>query len=490
MPGDAALRRKVAAVGTAGTALSDGTAGRWLRATPLAAWFALMPAQVPAQDATGYADRAGALVEPYLEAGLFSGAVLVAKDGHPVFRRAFGPANREWDVANTPDTQFRIGSLTKAFTAAAILQLAERGKLDLDDPIGRTYAGAPAAWDRVSLRMLLQHSSGIINFTALPDYHDWISRLETTPRAIVALTEHEPLLFEPGTRFEYTNTGYMLLGLAIEAASGQPYAQYLRERILGPLGLKVTDYDDQSTILPRRAAGYRFGGGRWRNAAPMASSVAYAAGGMRSTVDDLLAWDEALLGGAILSPASRDLMFRDGGFGYGLGWFIGTAKTGDATPRRLWSHGGNVPGFLAISDLYPDEHLAVIVLANTETAPVQKLSRELAALWFGTFDSPDEIALEDVILDRYVGQYRLGPRTVMSVGRDGRRLRAQGTGEPPYTFIPESARTFVSPVTGARITFDTEPDGHPTGLILHRDGRDRIGPRIDGDEAAAPSRAP
>lgn len=306
----------------------------------------------------------------------------------------------------------------------------------------------------------------------------------------MALTEHEPLLFEAGTRFEYSNTGYMLLGLAIEAASGEPYERYLREHILGPLGLADTDYDDQSTILPRRASGYRFGNGRWRNAPPMASSVAYAAGGLRSTVDDLLAWDEALLGGTILSAPSREAMFRDDGSGYGLGWFIGKMQTVGEAPRRLWSHGGHVSGFLSISDIYPDEHLAVIVLANTETAPVQKLSRELAALWFGTLDVPDDIVLEDVILERYVGQYRLGPRSILSVGRDGGRLRAQVAGEPPFLYLPESDRTFVSPVAGARITFDTEPDGRPTGLILHRNGANRIAPRVTAEEAARILAAP
>ncbi|WP_430911207.1 serine hydrolase [Methylobacterium sp. sgz302541] len=444
-----------------------------LLALPLPGTTRAAPAESPAP----YAQRAAALIEPYLEAGLFSGAILVARDGKPIFRRAYGLANREWGIPNGLDTRFRIASLTKAFTAAAILQLAEAGKLGLDDPVRRFVPDAPAIWERVTLRHLLQHSSGIINYTALPSYLPKLSRIEQSPSEIVALTTAEPLLFEPGTRFEYSNTNYVLLGMTVEAASGLPYARYLRERLIGPLGLKDTDYDDVSAILPRRASGYRRGQAQWRNAAPTASSVPYAAGGLYSTVDDLAAWIRALLSDKLLSPASREAMFTDGGFGYGLGWFVGKGNE-----RRLWSHGGSIPGYLAMADIYPDERLSVIVLANTETAPAQKMARELAALQFGTLDRPEAIVLEDVILDRYVGTYRVGPRYFLTIARDGGRLIARGTGEAPYPFLPESDRTFFSPVVDSRITFETEPDGSRTGLVLHRAGHDWTAPPVDAEE--------
>lgn len=447
----------------------------------LAAGLALL-SQRPAraEEARDYAAQAEALVEPYVEAGLFSGTVLVAQDGKPVFRRAYGLANREWSVPNTLDTHFRIGSLTKQFTAAVILQLAERGKLGLDDRIRQYLPSAPPAWDRVSLRHLLSHRSGIINYTALPDYLPAIARVERSPREIAALTEREPLLFEPGTRIQYSNTGYVLLGIAIEAASGQPYAAYLRDNILTPLGLHETGYDDATAILPRRAAGYRFGQRRIRNAAPMASSVAYAAGGLYSTVDDLLAWDEALFSGKVISDASREKMFRDAGGGYGFGWYLGSANG-----HRLWSHGGGVSGFLSMTDYYTDARLAVIVLANTETAPVQKIARELGALRFGIHDPPDPVALEDVTLERYAGTYQVGPRFFLSVERRDGRLSVKGTAQPAYPFLPESDRTFFSKVVDARITFDTEADGRPTGLVLHQAGRDRLAPRIEAQAAQA-----
>lgn len=444
----------------------------------LAALAAPLGAQ--AEEPADFAAQAEALVEPYAESGLFSGTILVAQDGKPLFRRAYGLANREWGAANTLDTHFRIGSLTKQFTAAAVLQLAERGKLGLDDRIREYVPGAPPAWDRVSLRHLLDHRSGIINYTALPDYLSALSRVERSPREIVALTESQPLLFEPGTQSQYSNTGYVLLGMAIEAASGQPYAAYLRDHLFSPLGLKETGYDDASAILPRRAAGYRFGQRQMRNAPPMASSIAYAAGGLYATVDDLLAWDEALFSGKVISEASREAMFRDAGGGYGFGWYVGPANG-----HRLWSHGGGVSGFLSMTDYYPDARLAVIVLANTETAPVQKIARELGALRFGIHDPPDPIVLETVMLDRYAGTYQVGPRFFLAVERREGRLSVRGTGQPAYPFLPESDRTFFSKVVDARITFDTEPDGHPTGLVLHQGGRDRLGPRIEAEWAQA-----
>ncbi|MBB2962467.1 serine hydrolase [Methylobacterium sp. R2-1] len=452
---------------------------------------ALMTLAIPSARAEeDFAERAHALVAPYIEAGLFSGVILVAKDGQPVFRRAYGLADREWEIPNTPQTHFRIGSLTKAFTAAAVLKLAEAGRLGLDDPIRRWVPSVPEAWAGVSLRHLLQHRSGIINFTALPNYYDQIARVDHTPAQIVALTSGDPLLFPPGERFEYSNTNYVLLGMVIEAASGLSYEAYLRETILAPLGLKETGYDDLTVVLPRRAAGYRRGRAQWRNAVPMAASSAFAAGALYSTVDDLLAWDEALAGPRLLSESSRAAMFDDRGTGYGLGWFVSRAfgKPGEpASGHHVVGHAGSIPGFLSINDIYPDERLTVIVLSNTETAPAQKIARDLAALRFGHYEAPEEIVLEDLILDRYPGTYRLGPRAFLTVARAGRGLTARldgpGLREPAFPFVPESDRTFVSPVADMRLTFETEPDGTPTGVILHRDRRDRTGPRVTEAEA-------
>jgi hypothetical protein len=188
-------------------------------------------------DPARYAAAADAMIKRYVDDGRFSGAVLVAVHGKPVLREGFGLANREWDIPVTPETEFRIGSMTKQFTATAILQLAEQGKLALSDPIGKYYAAAPKAWNSVTIAQLLSHRSGIPNFTELPGFDDSIARRDLTPEQVIALTRDAPLHFAPGSQYEYSNSGYALLGYVIEKQSGQPYADYLREHVFHPLGM-------------------------------------------------------------------------------------------------------------------------------------------------------------------------------------------------------------------------------------------------------------
>ncbi len=423
-----------------------------------------------------FTDRAAAFVETYAEGGLFSGAVIVAEGGRPLFRRAYGLADREWTVPNTPETRFRIGSITKQLTAAAILRLVDEGRLRLDAPVSDCVPGLPDAWSQVTVRMLLNHSSGIPNLTALPDYPSVISRLDRTPRAVVALLEREAVLFPPGTGHEYSNTGYILLASLIERVTGSSAARYLGDAILRPLGLGGITDGDPGLIIARRAEGYAHAHGAWRNAPPLAAGVAAGAGDLVASVDDLVAWDRALFSGQVMSTASLTAMVSDYGYGYGLGLYVGTAYG-----RRLWSHGGAVPGFVAIKDSYPDAGLTVAILSNAETAPVQAMSRALAALYFGQ-KARSDIAIAQDVLARYVGFYRLGPRTILALALSDGRLVMRLGDDPSLSLTPESDRVFGAE-GGARVVLDIEPDGRPTAIWLRREGRDRTGPKID--ESAA-----
>jgi CubicO group peptidase (beta-lactamase class C family) len=305
--------------------------------------------------------------------------VLIADRGKPVFRKAYGPANREWNVANTPQTVFRIGSTTKTFTAAAVLRLAEQGKLSLDDPIAKFYPAAPAAWASVTLRHLLTHSSGIPNYVEINGFIRGPARLRSSPDDLIALVRDQPLQFPPGADFHYSNTGYVLLGQVIEKVSGQRYADYISEAFFKPLGLDHTAYDDFADVVPKRASGYWRPAGAWEHARLMTPETGDAAGAFRSTADDLLAWDQALHRGRVLSDAARQAMFTDYGHGYGLGSFIETRHG-----HRLWDHGGNVPGFCSAFEYYPDDGVTVIVLDND----AEKLAKELAAAYFGWTAKP------------------------------------------------------------------------------------------------------
>jgi D-alanyl-D-alanine carboxypeptidase len=423
-----------------------------------------------------FAERADALVAPYARAGIFSGTVIVARDGVVLFRRAYGLANREWGLANTPETRFRIASLTKQFTAAAILRLQEAGRLALDDTAARHLPGLPLSWGAITLRMLLDHTSGLPNVTALPDYPTTIARTARSPMEVVGRLFSEDLLFQAGSAQEYSNTGYILLAAVIERITGEPFAQALRDLVLVPAGLAETGDADPESIIPRRASGYRRAEGNWRNAAPVAAAAVAGAGGLVSTVDDLVAWDRALLSGRVLAPDSLAALVRDGGYGYGLGLYLGRAYG-----QRLWSHGGFLDGFSAIKDTYPDIGLSVVILGNTETAPAQTLARRLAALALGVPEATD-IAVPPGVIDRYVGFYRTGPRAVVALRRSGDRLLAQGTGLAPLVLVPESDRVFVAR-DGTRIALDIEADGRATGLLLDAPGFTRSGPRIDAQTA-------
>jgi CubicO group peptidase (beta-lactamase class C family) len=194
----------------------------------------------------------------------------------------------------------------------------------------------------------------------------------------VGLVRDKLLEFPPGSKFHYSNTGYVLLGLVIEKVTGRPYADYLKEAILKPLGLTHTAYDQFDEIVPSRASGYWLADDGWRNARLMTPAAAYSAGGMRSNADDLLAWDQALHTGKVLARKSFEAMFTDNGHGYGLGSFV-EMRHG----HRLWDHGGNLTGFCSAFEYYPDDGLTVIVLNNIEGQDAERLASELATAYFG-----------------------------------------------------------------------------------------------------------
>lgn len=367
--------------------------------------FAEAPPSAAAFDA-----KAEALIGGYVKDGRFSGAVLVARDGQPILREGFGLADREWDAPVTPDTEFRLGSITKQFTATAILQLVEQGKIGLDDPISKYDATAPKAWEKVTIRHLLTHRSGIPSYTDIPGFFGAPSKTDRTPEEIIALTRDKPLRFEPGSKFEYDNTGYVILGWVIEKVSGQTYADYVSAHIFKPLGMSHTGYDVSAEILHHRASGYDRGeDGEVRNTPYLAMTLPYAAGSLYSNIDDLLIWDQALYAAKPLTQASLDDMFADHGDHYGYGWFVN-----EVDGRRLWSHAGGINGFHTFFARYPDQKLTVVVLSNITQAPVEKIAGQLVHLYFGEpiepAAKPGQVAHQgsEAALRRMIGELAAG----------------------------------------------------------------------------------
>ncbi len=411
-----------------------------------------------------------AIVQRYVDANEFSGTVLVAKDGKPIFRDAFGLANRELNVAMTPESVLRLGSITKQFTAAAIMQLAQQGKLSVDDPVSKFYAAAPAAWSKITVKHLLNHRSGIPSYTDLPGFFETQATVDRTPEEIVELTRDMPLEFEPGAKFAYNNTGYVLLGYIIEKVSGQTYADFLQQRIFAPLGMKHSGYDVSQVVLPNRAAGYGFENGVWTNAAYLSMTLPHAAGSLYSTVDDLLMWEEAFFSGAVVSKTSLDLMFADYGENYGFG--IGSDDVGG---HRALRHSGGIPGFSTDMVRFPDDDgLTVIVLSNLESGRSGRIANELARLWLDLPAPPPPpqlvaVEVKPEVLDRYVGVYELMKDFNITITHEGSVLSAQATGQDAFALVATSDTEFHFQAAGIRIVFP-EGDGPAQSFTLHQGG--------------------
>jgi CubicO group peptidase (beta-lactamase class C family) len=439
--------------------------------------LASVAAPAVAQDLKASMD---AYVQAHVKVNHFSGAVLVARGGQVIFEKGYGPADAEWDIPNTPQTKFRLGSVTKQFTAAAILLLQEQGKLSVQDPVCRFIAPCPEAWKPITVHHLLTHTSGIPNLTDFPDYRSTMGLPSPAAKTIERFSG-KPLDFEPGSTFKYSNSGYIVLGFIVEKASAAPYAAFVSERILKPLQMADSGYDDPAAVLPRRASGYGLDGDRLKNASYIDMTVPGGAGALYSTVEDLLKWDQALYGDRLLSAASREAMFTPFKQNYAYGWTV-AAPSPATFGRRQIAHGGSINGFASYIARFPDDKVTVVVLSNLESARPAPIARDLAAIVFGeSYETPvlrQAIAVDPKVLERYVGHYELSPAFVFTVTREGDRLFTQATGQPKFEVFAETPVKFFPRVFDAQITFVVGADGSVTGLVLHQNGRDMPATRI------------
>ena len=415
-----------------------------------------------------------AQVKEHAASGDFFGAVLVSRGGKVLYRKGFGMAQAEWDILNTPETKFRLGSITKQFTAVAVLQLVEQGKIKLDDPVKKFYPSAPAAWDAITIHHLLNHTSGIKSYTGLPGFFEKNSTMPLTPTAIVKLTQNMPLEFTPGSKFSYNNTGYVLLGAVLEQVTGKPYGAHLREAIFTPLGMKDTGFDVSAEILRNRAAGYERGPKGLKNANYLDMTLPHAAGSLYSTVDDLAKWDAALYSEKLIGAALKEKMFTPGLGEYGYGWMV--HKLGG---HLVTEHGGGINGFSTHLLRVPAEKLLVVTLANLMTPGAGKLAQELAKLALGIAlpTQPKEIAIAVEKLRDYPGDYQVAPQFALTITASEGKLTAQATGQGPTQLFPFEVDKFFLKVVEAQVEFTRGADGKVDGLILHQNGRDMKAPR-------------
>ena len=327
--------------------------------------------------------RIDALVQQHMQTpGAVGISVAVARGEEILYSKAYGFADLEFAVAADEETMFRIGSVTKQFTAAAVLKLAEAGKLSVDDPLTRFLPDYPTHerdGHEITLRHLLTHTAGVPNYTdSGPKWMDVVAR-ELTHEQMLALWQDQPLEFAPGERWRYSNSGYYLLGIVIEKASGMSYADYLRTEFFEPLQLARTRYDSNEEVLLNRAQGYAFGDGKFWNDRLIGMSQPGAAGALISTARDLVRWQLALVSGRVVKPESYEemtlpfLLNSGAETTYGMG--LSFEKL---SGRTCVSHGGGIFGFNSMLSYFPEAKLSIAVISNSEALPSQAVEAELA----------------------------------------------------------------------------------------------------------------
>lgn len=351
---------------------------RWIGLTFVLGLCLLRPS--PALQAAAPSDQIDALLGRYLALGLFNGTALVADHGQVVLKKGYGLANMEWNIPNAPDTKFRLGSITKQFTATLVMQWVEQGQIDLKAPLKRYLPEYPSpVGDKVTIHHLLNHTSGIPGYTELPGFGA-ISRTAFTPTQFAEATFAKlDLLFEPGEKYSYNNSGYFLLGMILERVTGKSYETLLRERIFTPLGMNDSGYDSTHPLLTKRAAGYdkRFDGS-FTNTSYLDMTQPYAAGSLYSTVEDLYRWDQALYTDTVLSAASKERMFTPGLGEYGYAFRIHPTSGGTTV-----EHGGGINGFNTIIVRDLQSKRLILLLNNTGPAPLDEMAAGARAILEG-----------------------------------------------------------------------------------------------------------
>jgi CubicO group peptidase (beta-lactamase class C family) len=329
----------------------------------------------------------------------FNGSALVAENGKVVYKNGFGMANMEWGITNTPDTKFRLGSITKQFTSMLTLQLVEQGKIKLDGKISDYLPDyRQDTGQKVTIHHLLTHTSGIPSYTGLPNFRENVSRNHYTVAEFVKKYASGDLEFEPGTKFAYNNSGYFLLGAIAERVTGKPYEQVLKENILDPVGMKNTGYDHHDTLLQKRASGYSKAPDGYNNAAYLDMSIPYAAGSLYSTVEDLYLWDQALYTDKLISAQSKEVMFKPFLENYAYGWVVTKASFKQNNQAvQVITHDGGINGFTTTIVRFPKEKNLIVLLDNTSSPNLSRLSDAIAKILYNQPYEPPKMSIASLL---------------------------------------------------------------------------------------------
>jgi D-alanyl-D-alanine carboxypeptidase len=394
-------------------------------------------------------------------------SVGVARKGAVIVARAYGLADAEFDVPADKDTMFRIGSVTKQFTAAAVMRLVEQGKISLDDDLGKYLPDFPLQGNTVTILHLLNHTSGIPSYTSLGKEWAKVQPMELTHEEMLALVKDKPFDFKPGEKWSYNNTAYYMLGMVIEKVAGVTYARHLQDEFFTPLNLDRTRYDSNSTLMKNRAQGYALRNGELTNDDPLGMSQPYAAGSLISTGGDLVKWSMALTSGKVVKPESFTQMttatiLPDGQnthYGFGL-------EMSEWEGRRCVRHGGGIFGFNSMLMWLPDEDVHIAVISNGEAVKSGRIANDIARAVFGIEKTvAADIPITPDLMKRIVGTYKLDKMDVR-IWEEAGKAMLQASAPGQQAFVLQWQGPQVASGNEFRASFD-----HEVKLVFTDDGR-------------------
>lgn len=395
-------------------------------------------------------------------------AALIAKDGKVIYRKAFGHADLELNVPMTPENVFELGSITKQFTAVAILMLQEQGKLKLDDDITKFIPDYPVKGKKITVHQLLNHTSGIRSYTDMENFQK-LARTDMAPLELINVFKNEPIDFDSGEKWNYNNSGYILLGYIIEKVSGQTYASFIENNIFKKLGMLHSYYGSKSAIIPNRAHGYQTVKDGYEIADYLSMTLPYAAGSLMSTVDDMLLWSQAIHNNTLITEASKQKAFTNYTLNngkpdyYGYGW-----QPNEVNGVAVVEHGGGIFGFTTMGIYAPAENLYAIVLTNCSGKSPTPVTIKMAAIALGKpYAQKQVISLTTDQLKKWVGTYEFAEGVLRVISYEDGSLYSQRVGSNKLKLIATTASSFTFEGTTTQYEFAAE-NGKRTVLLKDR----------------------
>ncbi|MCW3081779.1 serine hydrolase [Segetibacter sp.] len=406
----------------------------------------------------------------------FNGAVLVAKDGNILLEKGYGLRNAQAGITHDENSVFQIGSVTKQFTATIIQQLELEGKLSLKDTLSKFFPQYQYA-NRITIENLLNHVSGIYNYTQNVDFMQNHATESLGQTSFWSMIKDKPLSFEPGSKFNYSNSGYLILGYLIEKVTGQPYESVVRKYLFEPAGMSHSGFDFTHLASPVKSVGYLALSEQVKTPAPIVdSTVAFSAGAIYSTVRDLYNWNIALNSGKLLPLVNLEKAYKPYKQKYGFG-FMADSLYG----KRLISHGGGIYGFVSDLAYVPEDKVSVVILSN-KPYHLSTTERDLLAVLYNQpyklAEEPKEVMVDTLTLNKFVGEYELAPTFKITIVQVGGRLKAQATGQSQFDLFAKTENEFFYKVVDARVEFVKNGKGEVESLILHQNGQDIPGKKV------------